>query len=155
MKYYELTGEIIRHAMTVHSKLGPGFPEKFYQKALAIEMNFHKMEFKQEFEMDVHYREIYIGSRRVDFIVINSISVELKALSKLEPGDFVQAKNYLELFNVEVGLLINFGAPSLQFHRFNNSKYKNPAEKKISDCLIKTRKTISKKSYSKNPNPTN
>ncbi len=126
MKYYELTGEIIRHAITVHSKLGPGFPERFYQKALAIEFNFNKLAFKQEFEMDVSYRDIYIGSRNVDFLVKDLVSVELKAISVLEPGDFAQAKNYLEILNLEVGLLINFGASSLQFHRLKNAKYKVP-----------------------------
>ena len=126
MKYYELTGEIIRHAMTVHSKLGCGFPEKFYQRALAIEFNFQNLAFEQELAMDVFYREHNLGYRRVDFFVKNCITLEIKAISKLEPDDFSQARNYLEIFNIEVGLLINFGTSSLQFHRLVNSRFKDP-----------------------------
>ncbi len=123
MKYEDLTGKIIGHAMTVHNTLGNGFQEKIYQQALEIEMGLHLINFEREFVMPIYYRNKHIGTRRVDFLVETIISVELKAVINLEPVHFNQAMNYLEAYNLEVGLLINFGARSLEFHRFKNSKY--------------------------------
>ena len=123
MKYEDLTGKIIGHAMTVHNTLGNGFQEKIYQQALEIEMGLHLINFEREFVMPIYYRKKHIGTRRVDFLVETIISVELKAVINLELVHFNQAMNYLEAYNLEVGLLINFGARSLEFHRFKNSKY--------------------------------
>ena len=74
--------------------------------------------------MPIYYREQPIGTRRVDFLIDNKISVELKALTKLEDVHLAQAINYLEAYNLEVGLLINFGTQRLQFHRLKNKRYK-------------------------------
>lgn len=123
-KYSELTSKIIGCAMTVHKILGNGFQEVIYQRALDIEMNLAGIEFKREFEMPIYYREIQIGTRRVDFFVENSVSVELKAIIQLENVHFAQAINYLEAYNLEVGLLINFGENSLIFKRLQNKKFK-------------------------------
>jgi len=124
MKNAQLTGEIIGHAMTVHRALGNGFQEVIYQRALEIEMSFHLLDFKREFEMPIYYRHTHIGTRRVDFLVSGILSVELKAVIKLEPVHMAQAINYLEAYNLEIGLLINFGFSSLEFHRFKNLKSK-------------------------------
>lgn len=123
-KYSELTANIIKCAMTVHSTLGNGFQEVIYQRALEIEMNLAGIEFKREFEMPIFYRSEQIGTRRVDFLVENKISVELKALTNLEDVHFAQAINYLEAYNLEIGLLINFGERSLVFKRLTNKKFK-------------------------------
>ncbi len=123
-KYAELTGKIIGAAMEVHNRLGPGFQELIYQRALAIELPIHDLSFHREFEMPIYYREQPIGTRRVDFLIDNKISVELKALTKLEDVHLAQAINYLEAYNLEVGLLINFGTQRLQFHRLENKRYK-------------------------------
>ncbi len=100
--------------MTVHSTLGNGFQEVIYQRALAIEMRLAGIAFNREFEMPIYYREERIGIRRVDFLVEGVISVELKANTKLEDVHFAQAINYLEAYNLEIGLLINFGETSYQ-----------------------------------------
>ena len=123
-KYSELTGKIIRCAMTVHSTLGNGFQEVIYQRALAIEFQIAGIEFSREFEMPIYYRNEHIGTRRVDFLVEEIISVELKAITKLEDVHFAQAINYLEAYNLEIGLLINFGETSLNFKRLTNKKFK-------------------------------
>nr|MBP7307088.1 GxxExxY protein [Saprospiraceae bacterium] len=78
----------------------------------------------REFEMNIFYKEILIGTRRVDFLIADVISVEIKALTKLEDVHLAQAINYLEAYNLEIGLLINFGAKSLEFKRIINSKFK-------------------------------
>lgn len=111
--------------MTVHSALGNGFQEVIYQRALAIEMKLAGIAFSREFEMPIYYREMQIGTRRVDFLVEGMVSVELKAQTKLEDVHFAQAINYLEAYNLEIGLLINFGETSLNFKRLTNKKYKS------------------------------
>ena len=124
-KYSELTGKIIGCAMEVHKILGNGFQEVIYQRALALEFELQGIGFAREFEMPIYYKENHIGTRRVDFLVDDKISVELKALLKLEDAHFAQAINYLEAYNLEIGLLLNFGAKSLEFKRLINSKYQS------------------------------
>lgn len=127
-KYSALTARIIKAAMTVHGKLGNGFQEVIYQRALAIELKEEAVAFEREREIEIFYREKKIGKRRVDFLVEGKVSVEIKALTKLEPVHYAQAINYLEAFNLEVGLLINFGYTSLEFKRFSNHKFRNNQE---------------------------
>jgi GxxExxY protein len=124
-KYSELTSKIIGCAMTVHKTLGNGFQEVIYQRALEIEMHLEGITFQREFEMPIYYRDKHIGTRRVDFLVEGVISVELKAITKLENVHFAQAINYLEAYNLEIGLLINFGETSLNFKRLTNKKFKS------------------------------
>lgn len=124
-KYSELTSRIIGCAITVHKTLGNGFQEVIYQRALAIEMQEAGISFNREFEMPIFYREQQIGTRRVDFLVENVISVELKAITKFEDVHFAQAINYLEAYDLEIGLLINFGGTSLDFKRLTNKKYRS------------------------------
>lgn len=122
-KYSELTGKIIGCAMEVHRALGNGFQEVIYQRALEIEFQIQKIKNSREFEMPIFYKANQVGLRRVDFLVEEKISVELKAITKIEDVHFAQAINYLEAYNLEIGLLINFGNMSLEFHRLQNKKF--------------------------------
>jgi GxxExxY protein len=123
MKHEDLTRRIIASAMKVHSTLGNGFQEVIYQRALEIEFPYHNLAFEREKEMPIFYCGQEIGTRRVDFFVENLIMVELKAVIQLEDAHLAQAMNYLEAYNMEIGLLINFGAKSLQFKRVHNNKF--------------------------------
>ena len=120
MKYEELTHKIIGCAMKVHSTLGNGFQEVIYQRALAIEMEKQGLGFQREMEMNIFYDGIDIGTRRVDFFVEDFVMVELKAIIKLEEVHLAQAMNYCQAYNLPVGLLLNFGAKSLEFKRVYN-----------------------------------
>ncbi len=122
-KYKEITEKIIGSAMKVHAALGNGFQEVIYQRALEIEFEDEGLKFARELSMPVYYKNKQVGERRVDFFVENKIMVELKAIVQLENVHLAQAKNYLEAYNMEVGLLINFGSISLQFKRLGNSKF--------------------------------
>ena len=124
-KHSNLTSKIIGCAINVHKILGNGFQEVIYQRALEIEMQMAGISFAREFEMPIYYREKQIGTRRVDFLVEGVVSVELKAITRLEKVHFAQAINYLEAYNLEVGLMINFGETSLNFRRLTNKKYKS------------------------------
>jgi GxxExxY protein len=125
-KYKETTGKIIGAAIQVHKVLGNGFQEVIYQRAMQIEMPYFGLNFKREFEMLIYYRNEYIGKRRVDFLIEDNISLEMKAVIKMEDVHLNQAINYLEAYNIEVGLLINFGSKSLQIKRLINTKFKQP-----------------------------
>ena len=124
-----LTHKIIGCAMQVHRTLGNGFQEVIYQRALAIELAFQGITFAREMEMDLFYREQHTGTRRVDFFVENKVMVEIKAIEKLEDVHKAQAINYCEAYHIADGLLINFGAKSLDFKRVYNKNLVSPAIK--------------------------
>ncbi len=116
-KYQELTGRVIGAAMEVHRHMGNGFQEVVYQRALAIELGLQGIGFEREKEMSLNYKGHDIGTRRVDFFIEEKIMLEIKAVIQLEDVHLAQAINYLEAYGMEIGLLINFGSPSLQFKR--------------------------------------
>ncbi len=122
MKHEDITKKVIGCAMRVHATLGNGFQEVIYQRALQIEMHYNGLAFQREMEMSIFYRDEQIGTRRVDFFVEDVVMVELKAVVKLEDVHLAQAMNYLEAYKMEIGLLINFGARSLEFKRVHNNK---------------------------------
>jgi GxxExxY protein len=116
----DITYKINGCAMKVHQKLGNGFQEVIYQRCLAIEFEKAKLNFGREIEHEIYYDNVLVGTRRADFIVEDKIVVELKALVQLEDVHITQAKNYLVAYNKPIGLLINFGAKSLQFKKIYN-----------------------------------
>ncbi len=122
--YSDITSKIIGCAMKIHSSLGNWFQEVIYQRALDIEFRKINIQSNREFEMPIYYDAEQIGTRRVDFLIENVISVELKAITRIEKVHFTQAINYLEAFNLQIGLLINFGNQSLEFHRLINHKFR-------------------------------
>ena len=130
MKHEELTHKIIGCAMKVHRTLGNGFQEVIYQRALAIEMKKQELGFQREMEMTIYYEGFNIGTRRVDFFVEETVMLELKALIKLEDVHLAQAMNYCQAYNLPIGLLINFGAKSLEYKRVYNVNH--PENKKSS-----------------------
>jgi GxxExxY protein len=85
-------------------------------------MNTAGIGFTREMEMTIFYENSKVGTRRVDFFVEGKIMVELKAVTKIEDTHLGQAINYLEAHKIKVGLLLNFGASSLQFRRVYNNK---------------------------------
>ncbi len=113
----EITYKINGCAMKVHNTLGNGFQEVIYQRCLAIELINSGLKFVREKEQTIFYQEQEVGVRRVDFIVEDSIIVELKAVINLENVHLAQAKNYVVAYDFEIGLLINFGASNLQFKK--------------------------------------
>ena len=122
-KFGDITEKIIGAAFQVHNTLGCGFQEVIYQRALELEFKIMPLEYLREFEMPIFYLNQHIGNRRVDFLIENTISVELKAIIKLEDVHLAQAINYLEAYNLEIGLLLNFGSTSLQLKRLQNPKF--------------------------------
>ena len=126
----EITYKINGCAMKVHNTLGNGFQEVIYQRCLAIELQRAGLNFGREVEQKNFYEGIEVGTRRADFVVECMIIVELKAFINLEDVHLAQAKNYVVAYDFPIGLLINFGANSLQFKKVFNPKY-NPVNPKI------------------------
>lgn len=109
--------------MKVHNTLGNGFQEVIYQRCLAIEMEKAEISFARELEQTIYYDGRNVGTRRADFVVENKVIIELKALIALEDVHLAQAKNYVVAYDFPKGLLINFGARSLEYKLIFNPKY--------------------------------
>ena len=115
--YKDLTYAIIGAAMEVHRILGPGFLESVYEEALAHEFDLRGIPYQRQARLAVLYKEIVAGEFRADFLVDGKVVVELKAIKALTEGDEAQLLNYLKGTGHRVGLLLNFGAPSLEHKR--------------------------------------
>ena len=130
MQLEKTTYKIIGCGMKVHNTLGNGFQEVIYQRCLTIELEKAGLHFGSEIEQTIFYDSVNVGTRRADFIVEEKVIVELKAIINLEDVHLAQAKNYVVAYDFSIGLLINFGAISLQYKKIFNPKY-NPVNPKI------------------------
>ncbi len=119
LKYKDITEKILGASFEVHKFLGNGFQEVIYQRALAHELNKAGLKYAREIEQDIFYKDLPepIGRRRADFVVEGKVLIELKSVIELLGAHLAQTLNYLKAYRLEVGLLINFGAKSLQFKR--------------------------------------
>ncbi|MFD2787504.1 GxxExxY protein [Hymenobacter rubripertinctus] len=124
-RFNHITEKIIGAAFQVHRKMGAGFQEVIYQRCLAIELEKTGLVFAREVSMPLYYDGHNVGLRRVDFLVEENVLVELKALSEITNTHFAQIINYLNAYQLEVGLLLNFGEPSLRIKRFVKSQQAN------------------------------
>lgn len=116
------TYTIIGAAMEVHKRLGDGFLEAVYHEALAVEFTRQQIPFESEVRIPILYRQVELQTRyRADFICFNQIVVEIKAIKSLSPIEKAPLLHYLKATSSHLGLLINFGSPSLQYKRFINT----------------------------------
>jgi GxxExxY protein len=125
----ELTGKIIGAFYTVYNTLGPGFLEKVYENALALELRNQGLRAEQQKRVQVFYDKQLVGDYFADIIVEDVIVLELKAAETIAPEHEAQLINYLKGTEIEVGLLLNFG-PKAQFVRrvFSNERKNLPCD---------------------------
>lgn len=116
----ELSDKIIELAIKIHKKLGPGFVEKVYEKALSYELRKEGMKHVKQKLIDIEYEGVPLGGQRVDFLIEDKIIVELKAVSELNDIHYAQMISYLKTANKRVGLLLNFAKPKLEIKRIMN-----------------------------------
>ena len=115
--YQDVTYNIIGAAMEVHSVLGPGFVESVYEMALARELELRNLDYKRQAVLQVVYKDVLAGDFRTDLLVEGKVIVELKAVKSLTEIHEAQLINYLKASDHRVGLLLNFGARSLEHRR--------------------------------------
>ncbi|HID20069.1 MAG TPA: GxxExxY protein [Methanophagales archaeon] len=116
--YKDLTKEIISVSMEVHRELGSGFLEYVYEEALCYELNLREISFERQKELDIYYKDLLIPRKyKPDLIVENKVIVEIKATSGLTEVEEAQLLNYLKATKMRLGLLLNFGAKSLEVKR--------------------------------------
>lgn len=125
--YEEITYLIIGAAMEVHKVLGNGFLEAVYQKALEHELRLRNIPFEAQVHLPVYYKGELAGDYIADFLIDGRIVVEIKAVSSMNDAHLAQTIHYLAATNNQVGLLINFGAKSLEHRRVVNTKSQKSA----------------------------
>ena len=117
--YEELTGKILEACFEVMNELGSGFLESVYQKALALALEEKRLAVKAQFPVSVSFRGRLVGQFYADLLVDEKVIVELKAVTALAGEHHAQVINYLKASGIEVGLLVNFGKPKLEYRRFH------------------------------------
>jgi len=123
--YRDLSYQVIGAAMEVHKNLGSGFLEAVYEQALAYEFDLQGIRYKEQHPLPVDYKGIRVGDYFADFVVEDKIVVEIKSISKLNSSHEAQAHHYLASTGLELAILINFGAQSLEYKRIVRSKIEN------------------------------
>ena len=114
---------IIGACMKVHRALGPGFLEAVYEEVVEKEFIVQNIPYKRQVQLNLYYEGVQLKKQyRADFVCYESIIVELKAVTQIPSVFYAQLQNYLKCTNMELGMLINFGTPSLTYKRIVNSK---------------------------------
>ncbi len=113
----DITAEILAAAFEVPTNVSTGFVESVYQKAMTVECGLRNIEATSEIVLPIFYKNVKVGARRADLLIRKKVIVELKATIEMTDTHLAQSINYFDAFNLEVGLLINFGSKSLQYKR--------------------------------------
>ena len=122
LQYGEITEKIIGCAFEVIKELGAGFLESVYEKALTIALREKGLRVQCQQPLNVHFRQQVVGEFYADLVVEGKVIVELKAVKAIAPEHQAQIINYLKATGIEVGLLINFGSPKIEYKRFARRK---------------------------------
>ena len=113
----ELTNKIIGIAIKVYKEIGPGFREKYYQRAMYLELQNSKIKFYCEKKVAIPYGKVVLGYHILDLVVENKVVIELKSMKALTDIEIGQLTTYLRLTKIEIGLLLNFGGNKLEIKR--------------------------------------
>jgi len=116
-KEYDLAGTVIGLAMKVHRKLGPGFLENVYLKALQVELVRAGLKVEMQVAIQIFYEGVVVGDYIADLVINDELIVEIKAVNCLAPAHEAQTVNYLSATGKEEALLLNFGGRSLEFKK--------------------------------------
>jgi GxxExxY protein len=122
MKHEEITSKILECCFEVINELGAGFLESVYEKALIVALSQKGLSVvKAQVPMKVNFRGVIVGDYFADLIVEGKVLIELKAVTRIAPDHKAQVINYLNAIGLDVGLLVNFGNPKLEYYRFFRS----------------------------------
>jgi len=123
MIYEDLTGKILQACFEVSKELGSGFLESVYEKSLLVALKQKNLQVAAQVPLVVKFRDIIVGEFYADILVEGKVLIELKAVGGLANEHYAQLLNYLKATDLEVGLLINFGNPKLEYRRFDNRSF--------------------------------
>ncbi len=124
MLHEDLTGKILQSCFEVSKELGSGFLESVYEKALLVALKQKGLRAAAQVPLLVNFRGVIVGEFYADILVEGKVLLELKAVSGLANEHYAQLLNYLKATALEVGLLVNFGNPKLEYRRFDNRSLK-------------------------------
>ncbi len=113
----KLTKSIIARVIRVHQKLGPGFLESIYKRALVVELTREKIPYEMEKEIVVLYEGMEVGRHFLDLVVAGEVIIELKAVQELNWTHYAQLRSYLSASGLRVGLLVNFSKSQAEYRR--------------------------------------
>ena len=127
MSIDEICYKIIGAAMAVHRHFGPGYLEEVYKNAMMVELEAAGLQAEKEVPIEVAYKGVRVGDYRADIVVENRLILELKVVTALNAAHEAQLVNYLTATGIDDGLLINFGAASLQHkHKYRVYRQQQP-----------------------------
>jgi len=126
MEHEDITEHILAASFEVMHEIGHGFLESVYERSLLIALQSRGLTVKSQVPIEVMFRKHIVGQFFADLLVENKVIVELKAAKSLAPEHQAQVINYLNATGIEVGLLINFGAPKMDYHRLVRKKNFRP-----------------------------
>jgi GxxExxY protein len=118
--YPDLSYRIMEAVFEVHNRLGPGFSEEIYNRALIAELGVREIPFESQKSITILYREITIGTYHLDMVVDGRIIIELKAVASLNDLFKQQVVSYLKATRLRLGILINFGSRRVEYIRITN-----------------------------------
>jgi GxxExxY protein len=121
-QFNDLTYKIIGICMDTHREMGPGFPEEYYQKALEYEFANQEISFEPQKPIQMLYKEIQVGLNYLDFVIEQSVILEIKSVKKLDQVHLWQVLKYLGITKIPLALLVNFGPAKLEYKRILPSK---------------------------------
>ena len=119
MLYEDLTSRVIEAAFEVSKELGHGFLESVYEKSLQVALMQKGLEVRLQVPLSVTFRGVSVGSFFADMIVEDKVLIELKAVTRVLGEHKAQVINYLRATGLEVGLLLNFGTPKVEYYRLH------------------------------------
>ena len=119
MLFEELTGKILEASFEVSKELGADFLESVYEKALLVALKQKGLNVVSQVPLQVKFHGVVVGEFYADILVENKVVVELKAVSRILSEHKAQTINYLKATGIEIGLLINFGNPKLEYYRLH------------------------------------
>lgn len=122
--YPELSYQLMGVLFKVHSKLGPKYQEKYYQRAIEIELKRQKMTYEREKMVRLEYEKEGIGRYFIDFVIDGKIALEVKAVDYFKRDFTSQVLGYLNSANLKLGIVINFNGDKLRYRRIINPKVK-------------------------------
>ncbi|MBJ6725421.1 GxxExxY protein [Geomesophilobacter sediminis] len=117
----DVTGKILEASFEVINELGAGFLESVYENSLLLALKQKGLIVDNQVPLSVKFRGENVGEFKADIVVENRVIVELKACKAIAPEHMAQTINYLRATGIQVGLLINFGNPKLEFKRLFSS----------------------------------